>query len=311
MDATVAALTAFLVVAGAIALVGGVAIQFLPGLRRDRLVAPTAAARGDSILRWAAPDVWWQRVVEAVGRRTAPQEPQNVSKLRRRLGWGGYHSPNAVVIFTGARFVLALLLGAVYPLAGVAVGRSLPNPLAVTIFLAYAGFWLPAFVLRRTIKSRQEKIARALPDFLDLLTVCVEAGMSFDAALARVANQPDARTSPLHQEILRMNLEVSAGRPRPEALRALGIRCGVEEVTTLVSVFVQTERLGTSLGRALRIHADTARVQRRHRLEAMAYTAPLKMIGPTVIFLMPAFILVAMGPSLIGLFAILRSIGHK
>ena len=157
----------------------------------------------------------------------------------------------------------------------------------------------------RRISDRQEKIASGLPDFLDLLTVCVEAGMSFDAALARVIDQPDAQRHPLTLELTRMGLEVSAGRPRSEALRAFSARCGVQDVTTLVSVFIQTERLGTSMGRALRTHSDTARTQRRHRLESQAYTAPLKMILPTVLFLMPAFILVAMGPSLINLIGIL------
>ena len=133
--------------------------------------------------------------------------------------------------------------------------------------------------------------------------------MSFDAALARISEQPEARESALHQEIVRMNLEVGAGRPRVEALRAFGARCGVQDVTTMVSVFVQTEKLGTSMGRALRIHSDTARTQRRHRLEAQAYLAPLKMIFPTIIFLTPAFFLVALAPSLLGFLAVMGSMG--
>ena len=159
MDPSIAvALTAFLVVAATVAVVGAAAFRLLPGIRRDRLVPGTVSARRDSILRWSAPHAWWQRFVEAVGRRTAPREAGNISKLRQRLGWAGYHSPNAVAIYTGSRFVLALVLGVVYPLAGLVIGRNMPNTLMGSLALAYIGFWLPAAFLRRLISSRQDEI---------------------------------------------------------------------------------------------------------------------------------------------------------
>ena len=132
--------------------------------------------------------------------------------------------------------------------------------------------------------------------------------MSFDAALARISEQPEVGGNPLYQEIIRMNREVGAGRPRAEALRAFAERCGVQEVRTMVSVFIQSERLGTSMGRALRVHSDTARAQRRHRIEAQAYVAPLKMIFPTIIFLTPAFFLVALAPALLGFLGVMGSV---
>jgi tight adherence protein C len=107
---------------------------------------------------------------------------------------------------------------------------------------------------------------------------------------------------------MRMHLEVRAGRPREEALRSLGERCGIQEVRSMVSAFVQSDRLGTPLGKTLRVHAESARVQRRHRAEERASLAPLKMIFPTVLFLMPAFFLVAMAPSLLGLIKSFRSL---
>ena len=133
--------------------------------------------------------------------------------------------------------------------------------------------------------------------------------MGFDAAVARVAEQPETRQSPLHEELIRMHLEVRAGRPRQEALRALGERCGVEEVKSMVGAFIQTEKLGTPLGKTLRVHADSARVQRRHRAEELAHLAPLKMLFPTVFFLMPAFFLVTLAPSVLGLLKLLKAIG--
>ena len=302
-------LAAFVVVVAAVSIAGAVAYKLLPNIRRDRLVPQLAAAGDSSVLRWSATDVWWQKLAEAVGRKAAPKEEENVSKLRQRLAWAGLHSPNAVAIYTGARFVLAILLATAYPLAGIVLGEAMPNTLLVSLGLAYLGMWLPSFVLRRLIARRQEAITLALPDFLDLLTICVEAGMSFDAALSRICGQPNVSGSPLYQELTRMHLEIGAGRPRAEALRALADRCGVQDVTTMVSVFIQTERLGTSMGTALRVHSDTARVQRRHRLEAQAYLAPLKMIFPTIIFLTPAFFLVALAPSLLGFLAVMRGMG--
>ena len=311
MDASYAALTTFVLVAAAVAIAGAAAYRLIPGVRRDRFIPSTASQRrgGASILRWSAPKAWWERLTEAVGRKTAPREAENVSKLRTRLGWAGFQSPNAVSIYTGARFVLAAVLGAVVPLATL-FGYSGSNPVLVPLGLAYVGFILPPIVLGRLIARRQDAIRVALPDFLDLLTVCVEAGMSFDAALSRVSEQANAAGQPLYQEVIRMNQEVRAGRPRSEALRAFAARCGVQDVTTLVSVFIQSERLGTSMGKALRTQSDTARVERRHRIEAQAHLAPLKMIFPTILFLTPAFLLVALGPSLLGFLAMMQGSGN-
>ena len=187
----------------------------------------------------------------------------------------------------------------------------MPNVLAYSIGLAIVGFMLPDFWLHNRTKERQRKTINALPDVLDMLMVCVEAGMGFDAAVARVAEQPEGKGSPLHQEMLRMHLEVRAGRPREEALRAFGERTGVQEVKSMVSAFIQTERLGTPLGKTLRVHSESARVQRRHRAEERAYMAPLKMIFPTVLFLMPAFFLVAMAPSMLNLIKVFTTLGAR
>jgi tight adherence protein C len=226
--------------------------------------------------------------------------------------WAGYYEPRTVVVFVGTKIGLAVLLGAGYFFYSSFVFlRVVPfmQLLAVSLILAVIGFFLPDFFLRNRIKARQKEIVHALPDVLDLLMVCVEAGMGFDAAVARVAEQPETRNRPLYADLMRMHLEVRAGRPRTEALRALGERTGVLEVKTMVGAFIQTEKLGTPLGKTLRVHADSARVQRRHRAEELAHLAPLKMLFPTVFFLMPAFFLVTLAPSLLGLLKILKAIG--
>jgi tight adherence protein C len=223
--------------------------------------------------------------------------------------WAGFYEPRAVLLLLGAKVALGLGMGSLYFLYSMVALRAVPLPrlLAVSLFLGVIGFFLPDFWLHNRIKARRREIVHALPDVLDLLMVCVEAGLGFDAAVARIADQP-TRPSPLHDELRRMHLEVRAGRPRQEALRALAERTGVEEMRSIVGAFIQTEKLGTPLGKTLRVHADAARVQRRHRAEEQAHLAPLKMLFPTVFFLMPAFFLVTLAPSLLGLLKLLKAL---
>jgi tight adherence protein C len=282
-----------------------------PAIARQRLKAAPLAGGAQSIDRWHdANPAGWKRLLERLGQPVRPQESSRLARYRQRLILAGLHDPRAVALLLGAKVLAALAGALLYPLYGVATQSLLPNLLTVALLLAPAGFLLPDLWLRRRIRRRAEQCVHALPDVLDLLMVCVEAGMGFDAAVARVAEQPEMRQSPLHQELLRMHLEVRAGRPRAEALRAFGDRTGVLDVKAMVSAFVQTDRLGTPLGKTLRIHADAARVRRRHRAEERAYLAPLKMIVPTVVCLMPAFMLVAMGPGFLKLLEVLKTLSR-
>ena len=307
-------LLTFVIVAGVTVLASMTMLKFWPVLQRGRLATSTAdPIEETSILRWSdRPASGWQRTAERIGRAVGSSEGTAPSKYRERLMWAGFYEPRTVVVFVGTKIGLAVLLGAGYFFYSSFVFlRVVPfmQLLAVSLILAVIGFFLPDFFLRNRIKARQKEIIHALPDVLDLLMVCVEAGMGFDAAVARVAEQPETRNRPLYADLMRMHLEVRAGRPRTEALRALGERTGVLEVKTMVGAFIQTEKLGTPLGKTLRVHADSARVQRRHRAEELAHLAPLKMLFPTVFFLMPAFFLVTLAPSLLGLLKILKAIG--
>jgi len=315
MNPITVGILSFLIVAGVTFLAGMALLRWWPEVQRERLSAPSAGGGPASILRWkGGPGTTWERTAERIGRTVAGSPEAAASKYRQRLLWAGYYEPRAVLLLLGAKVGLAILAGSGYFLYSVLVLRvqvvAVPRLISISLFLAVIGFFLPDFWLRNRIKARQREITHALPDVLDLLMVCVEAGMGFDAAVARVAEQPEGRRSPLHQEMLRMHLEVRAGRPRAEALRALGERTGVDEIKSMVSAFIQTERLGTPLGKTLRVHADSARVQRRHRAEERAHLAPLKMLFPTVFFLMPAFFLVTLAPSLLGLLGLLKAIGR-
>ena len=304
MNPLVFAALSFLVVASAAVLLGVVALQFWPALRRDRLSAQgmASASPTGSILRFeeASPSPL-QRALQRIGRLAEPKDLAKRSKYRQKLAWAGYHDPRALPYFMGAKVAVALVGLVAYPLLGILQNDVQDNVTSVSLISFVVGFFLPDIWLRSRIKARQRDIVNSLPDVLDLLMVCVEAGMGFDAAVARVSEQSDLKRSPLHDEMLRMHLEMRAGRPREEALRALGERAGVSEVKAMVAAFIQTDRLGTPLGRTLRVHSESARIERRHRAEERAYLAPLKMIFPTVFFLMPAFFLVAMAPSVLGL----------
>jgi tight adherence protein C len=314
MNPITVGILSFLMVAGITFLAGIALLRWWPAVQRERLRRPAAGSGPTSILRWTGePGTTWERTAERIGRAVAGSPEEAPSKYRQRLIWAGFSEPRAVLLLLGVKVGLAILAGSGYFLYTVLALRVVPAPrlMAISLILAVVGFFLPDFWLHNRIKARKRDIVHALPDVLDMLMVCVEAGMGFDAAVARVAEQPEGRRSPLHQDMLRMHLEVRAGRPRAEALRAFGERTGTDEIKSMVTAFVQTEKLGTPLGKTLRVHADSARVQRRHRAEERAHLAPLKMLFPTVFFLMPSFFLVTMAPSLLGLLRLLKALGRN
>lgn len=302
---------AFVIVAGVSFLAGLLLLRWWPAVGPERLASASTTGRSASILRWSEePRSGLQTTLEQIGERVGPRKEAERARYRTKLVLAGFQAPNALRLFIGTKVALAVALGSVYFLYGVTTHRLLPNLVAVSLILAVAGFFAPDFWLHNRIKERQRKILFAFPDVLDLLMVCVEAGMGLDAALSRVADQPEGKSSPLHQELMRTQLEIRAGRPRTEAFRALGDRTGVQDVIALMGAFVQTDKLGTPLGKTLRVHADAARVQRRHRAEERAHLAPLKMIFPTVMFLFPAFFLVTMAPALLSLVKLFRAMGN-
>lgn len=314
MSTVTVALLSFVLVAGVTLLAGITLLRFWPVLQRERFGgAGPAPADPTSILRWSdEPKAGWERTIEKIGRAVGGSEDRAPTKYRQKLIWAGFYEPRAVLLFIGAKVALGGGLGSFYFFYSLVALKAVPLPrlVAVSLILGVIGFFLPDFWLHNRIKVRRREIVHALPDVLDLLMVCVEAGLGFDAAVARVAEQPAKQQSPLHKELLRMHLEVRAGRPRQEALRALAARTGIEELRSIVGAFIQTEKLGTPLGKTLRVHADAARVQRRHRAEEQAHMAPLKMLFPTVFFLMPAFFLVTLAPSLLGLLKLLKALSH-
>jgi tight adherence protein C len=167
------------------------------------------------------------------------------------------------------------------------------------------GVLFPDFFLRRKIHKRQEEITDALPDGLDLLVVCVEAGLGLNAAFVKITEEFQLSSPILSEEFDIVNREMVAGKPRPEALRALSDRTGVEEIKSLVAMLIQTEKLGTSLAQSLRVHSDSLRTRRRQRAEESAAKTTIKLIFPLAFLLLPVMFIVLLGPAVIQVIRIL------
>jgi tight adherence protein C len=228
--------------------------------------------------------------------KAIPLSPSEVSRARQWLIQAGYREKRHLTIYVGSRVLLAFL-GFVTVVA-VSGAKSLPLMISVAAF----GFFLPRFALKRLINQRQQRIRLALPDALDLTVICVEAGLALDQALMRVGEDLRHAHKELSDEFYMVNLEMRAGKPRAEALRNLTARTGVDDIRSLVATLVQTDRFGTSVAQALRVHSDSLRTERRQRAEEQAAKTTIKMVIPLVLFILPSIIIVTLGPAMIQLF---------
>src|SRR5579864_1243665 len=228
--------------------------------------------------------------------KAIPLSPADVSRTRALLIQAGYRDPAHVNYYFGARIAMAALgFGLV-----LLITRDRLN-LPLLIGVTGLGFILPRFMLKRKIKERQQRIRLALPDALDLTVICVEAGLALDHALMRVGQDLHHAHPDLSEEFHLVNLEMRAGKPRAEALRNLVDRTGVDDIRSLVGTLIQTDRFGTSVAQALRVHSDSLRTERRQRAEEQAAKTTIKMVPPLVIFVLPSIIFVTIGPAIIEL----------
>jgi tight adherence protein C len=227
--------------------------------------------------------------------KAIPLSPSDVSRTRRWLMQAGYRDAMDVNYYFGARVLLAAI-----GFATVAVLTGLANP-PLLIGITGLGFILPRFILKRMIRDRQARIRLGLPDALDLTVICVEAGLALDQALMRVGQDLHHAHPDLSDEFHLVNLEMRAGKPRAEALRNLVERTGVDDIRALVGTLIQTDRFGTSVAQALRVHSDSLRTERRQRAEEQAAKTTIKMVPPLVIFVLPSIIFVTIGPAVIQL----------
>lgn len=235
-----------------------------------------------------------------------PKSQAEVSVITKRLVIAGYREESAVKVFYGWKVLLPLLLCAVALISG--VGNS--SPFIIYLACLGIGFLAPDFLLGKMITKRQKRIRRGLPDVLDLLVVCMEAGLSLDQACSRTSKELQTTQPDLCDELGMVVLEQRAGRARSEAWRNLGERTGEEGVRNLVATLIQSEQLGTSVAKTLRVHSESLRTQRIQQVEELAAKTTVKIVFPLVFFIFPSLFLVTLGPAAILMIEQFQAMGH-
>ncbi|OPY06460.1 MAG: Bacterial type II secretion system protein F domain protein [Syntrophus sp. PtaB.Bin001] len=241
------------------------------------------------------------------GRFARPKNEEELALLKKPLGRIGYRNPNAVKIFWGVKILLAIIFPGLFLMTKPLLNVEMAPMMVILILalLALAGFYLPNLWLRHKIEVRQGKIMEGFPDALDLMVICVEAGMGIDQAINRVGEEMKLTCLPLMEEFKAVNMEMRIGRSRREALKNMADRTGLDDVNSLVTLLIQTDQFGTSVAQALRVHSDTLRVQRRQRAEEKAAKLPLKLLFPLIFFIFPSLFVVIIGPAMIQVFRVI------
>jgi tight adherence protein C len=234
-----------------------------------------------------------------------PKSQAEISVTLTRLRRAGFRSESAIKLFYGSKVVVPLLLCVVCFVTGLGKLSLLTYILSLAL-----GFLAPDFWLGRRISTRQSRIRRGLPDALDLLVICIEAGLSMDQATARTAMELKQAQPEVCDELGIVVLEQRAGRPRGEAWRHMAERTDVDCVRNLVTMLVQAEQFGTSVGKTLRIHSDTLRTQRVQAVEEAAAKTTIKLIFPLVLFIFPSLFVVVLGPAFISILESFKGLNH-
>jgi tight adherence protein C len=246
-------------------------------------------------------------LLEWFGRMNQPSNLEEVRATRGQLISAGYRSGKAPVFFLGSKLVLGIVIVCLLVMIPAKV-LGFPSASKLTFFYVLAaacGYYTPALWLRRAIAIRKDSLQRAIPDALDLMVVCVEAGLGLDQAIGRVGEEVKRAHPELSDELNILTLELRTGMSRQEALRNLAHRTDLDEVRNLVAMLVQTDRFGTSIGQALRVHADSMRTTRRLKAEELAAKLPVKLLLPLIFFIFPSMFMVVIGPACIKMIRVL------
>jgi tight adherence protein C len=236
---------------------------------------------------------------------------KELTGARLLLNQAGIRSVGAYRSYIAVRWILPVGLMAMSVLSAKFAGLTPRMAFLLVLAGGVFGFLLPDAALRMKIRRRQEDITDALPDGLDLLVVCVEAGLGLNAAFVKITEEFQISSPALSEEFDVVNREMVAGKPRQEALRALSERTGVEDVKSLVAMLIQTEKLGTSLAQSLRVHSDSLRTRRRQRAEEAAAKTTIKLVFPLVFLMFPALFIVILGPGAIQVINVLLPVATK
>jgi tight adherence protein C len=229
----------------------------------------------------------------------ALKDEKEVSKVQQLLIQGGFRHPAAPAILYGIRAVVGFLLPVPVILFLVIKGKVSTTSLTLAFMMVGIGYFIPQVILERIVRNRQDRLDKALPDVLDLFTICLEAGLGLQATINRVADEIKDMCHDFYIELQMLAGEMRAGLGRDQALRNLAQRTGVQNVRALTTLIIQSDKLGTSIAQALRVHADTSRVQRALKAEEKAGKMPVKILVPMIFFIFPAIFVVAVGPGAI------------
>lgn len=283
-----------------------IALAFAPG--RSRVLK-----RLPSIAEQAKPELMRAQTTEAAFLPTDAvrgveeklglgKETTRMKELRKTVMRAGFDSDRAVNIVMGFKLGLPIAL----PLLAVFFFPILKMKLIYILVILYVvfviGYFLPDLILGHLVSSRQHKLQEGLPDALDLMVVCVEAGQGMNAAMKKVADEMMIVNKTLAKELNMVNLEINAGIGREQALRNLGERTGVEDMISLCNVLIQADRFGTSIAQTLKVHSEIMRTTRRQRLEELAAKTPVKLVFPLVLLIFPAIMVVILGPAAIRIY---------
>ena len=238
----------------------------------------------------------FSRMLSAIGSLTAGNNDKGLTKL---LTTAGYRGQTALFTFVGLRTILSVGPALAYLIPRISRGEPFLKTVGLAFFIWGIGHVVVMTFLRRTARLRVLAMQRALPDSLDLMVVCLESGLGLTATIARVGEERSAMNDPLGVEFSQVSRELRDGRSREDALRALGDRNGVDDLTALIGLIIQADRLGASMAKTLRSHADVLRVKRRQRAEEAARKLPIKILFPLALFILPALFIVAIGPSVL------------
>jgi tight adherence protein C len=232
-----------------------------------------------------------------VGNLVSPTPVLAGSKAQLPMVRAGYRSDSAMMAMHGIK----ILMPVAFVVLVFTTGMYRLNVVFVPLLAAVVGYLLPELWLMWRVQARQHRLRLGLPDALDMLVICVEAGLGLDQAIMRVAQELSITHPQLSEELQLVNMEMRVGKTRLEAMRELARRTGVEDIKALVAMLIQTERFGTSIAQSLRVHSDDLRMKRRQRAEEMSAKTTVKMVPPLVFFIFPALMVVILGPAVITL----------
>jgi tight adherence protein C len=291
----------FLCIAGAVGAIASVVGNSARMRERLRAVAGGPTRRAGNVDAEAPTAL--QRVAAPVARFATPDDADDLTRFRAKFFHAGIRSRAAPIYFFALKAALSLGLPVIVWL-GIQFGSSRPSgeaTLFMLVLVAGLGYYIPNLVLGTIVSRRQRHLFEAFPDAIDLMVVCIEAGLSLDMAIQRTAKEMEIRSEAMADELQLVSVELRIGASRERALRNLATRTGVGEIQMFVAMLLQADRFGTSVADSMRVHAEELRLRRQYRAEEEASKIPTKLLFPLLLTIFPAMLLVLVGPAAIGL----------